>query len=103
VHEFWTYVQESPVDLVTMTLRIVHQPHLLSEFDMHPHQTMDEHAHYHFYSPLEISASKFLAMLGGYQDNAARSSTGPHSLLEMTADVVLPGGLQRAIVECIYA
>jgi hypothetical protein len=83
--------------MVTMTLRIVLQPHLVSEFDMHPHQTMDEHAHYHFYSPLEISASKFLAMLDGHQDNASRSSTGPHSLLKMSsADAFLPGGLRAA-------
>eukprot|EP00775_Hariotina_reticulata_P000481 gene481-750_t len=71
--------QVPPDEVLTMTLRVVHEPHLISEFDMHPPQTMDEHAHYHFYSPLEISASKFLGMLDDARGAAGGSATAADS------------------------
>eukprot|EP00775_Hariotina_reticulata_P013887 gene13887-14007_t len=80
-----------PQEVITMTLRIVHQPHLLNEFDMHPHQTMDEHAHYHFYSPLEISASKFLDILSDARGAGGSTAAAHHrKLSRSTSGVVLP-------------
>lgn len=46
-----------------MTLRIVPQPHIISEFELHPYQTMDEKAHYHLDTNLEINATKFISLV----------------------------------------
>eukprot|EP00775_Hariotina_reticulata_P002145 gene2145-2464_t len=81
----------SPEEVFTMTLRVVHQPHLVSEFDMHPHQTMDERAHYHFFSPLEISASKLLSMLGDAQGGGGSATAAVERNLSRSASgVVFP-------------
>jgi hypothetical protein len=51
--------------VVTLTLDVVHDPHIVSELAEHPKQTLDEHAHYHFFTPAGVSvdAERFLAML----------------------------------------
>eukprot|EP00775_Hariotina_reticulata_P000766 gene766-1074_t len=80
-----------PEEVFTMTLRVVHQPHLISEFDMHAHQTMDEHAHYHFHSPLEISASKFLGMLGdALGGGGSATAAAERNLSRSASGVVFP-------------
>jgi hypothetical protein len=49
---------------VTLTLDVVHQPRMVSEFEEHPQQTLDDHAHYHFFTPAGVSvdAAKFLSV-----------------------------------------
>lgn len=56
---------ESGTPAVTLTLDIVHAPQTISEFEDHPLQTLDDHAHYHFFAPagVTIDASKFLKAL----------------------------------------
>jgi hypothetical protein len=50
---------------ITMTLDVVHKPHIFSELQKHPRQTLDSHAHYHYYTPagVTLDAAKFLALL----------------------------------------
>lgn len=57
-------VEEGP-PAITPTLDIVHTPRLVSEFEDHPVQTLDDHAHYHNFTPagVSIDAAKFLRVL----------------------------------------
>jgi len=50
---------------ITLTLDVVHTPHITSELQKHPKQTLDSHAHYHYFTPASVTlnAAKFLAML----------------------------------------
>ena len=50
---------------VTLTLDVVHKPHMVNEFTHHNTQTLDDDAHYHYFTPAGVSvdAAKFLAAL----------------------------------------
>lgn len=50
---------------IVLTLDIVHKPEVTSELQSHPTQTLDDHAHYHFYAPagVSIDADRFLDMV----------------------------------------
>jgi hypothetical protein len=51
---------------VTLTLDVVHEPHMVNEFIDRSAQTLDNDAHYHYFTPAGVSvdAAKFLATLG---------------------------------------
>ena len=68
--------------VVAMTLDVVHEPKLVSEFEQHEKQTLDLKAHYHFYPPegVELSAAKVLAQLqsnGVIKGEKMRAGTRP--------------------------
>ena len=50
---------------VTLTLDVVHKPHMVNELTHHDKQTLDDKAHYHYFTPAGVSvdAAKFLAAL----------------------------------------
>lgn len=58
-------VKLDAAESVTLTLDVVHQPKLISELQDHGKQTLDEHSHYHLFTPSEVAvdAAKFLAQL----------------------------------------
>lgn len=50
---------------IVVTLDVVHKPDIISELQEHPEQTLDSHAHYHYFLPagVTLDAAKFLALL----------------------------------------
>jgi hypothetical protein len=58
-------VTKTGTPAVTLTLDVVHAPHIFGEFDEHPKQTLDEDAHYHFDTPAGVSvdAARFLGVV----------------------------------------
>lgn len=50
---------------VTLTLDVVYKPHMVNELTHHDEQTLDNNAHYHYFTPADVSVdgAEFLAAL----------------------------------------
>jgi len=50
---------------ITLTLDVVHAPRIVNELQQHGKQTLDDDAHYHFFTPagVTVDAKAFLALL----------------------------------------
>jgi hypothetical protein len=57
--------ESSASPVITLTLDVVHAPQVISELQEHPTQTLDDHAHYHFFLPegVKLDAAKFMSLL----------------------------------------
>lgn len=61
--------------LIVLTLDVVHEPKLVSELTDHPHQTLDENAHYHFFTPADVTVDA-AAFLNTLKASAAQGIAG---------------------------
>ena len=89
---------------VTLTLDVVHQPKLISELQDHGKQTLDEHSHYHQFTPsgVAVDAAKFLAQLASSPKSASQGECHTHKVWGRGDPAVLWQNAQYCMVGCIH-